>query len=86
VPGAPRDGELTVQVRLAARLGAGRRAVALRRGATVADLVDVLAGDLGLGAEGLAAAVVAVQGEVVGRDRPLRDGETLAVVLPVAGG
>jgi molybdopterin converting factor small subunit len=27
-----------------------------------------------------------VQGEVVGRDRPLRDGETLAVVLPVAGG
>jgi sulfur carrier protein ThiS len=86
VPGAARDGELTVQVRLAARLGAGRRAVALPRGATVADLVDVLAGDLGLGAEGLAAAVVAVQGEVVGRDRPLRDGETLAVVLPVAGG
>jgi sulfur carrier protein ThiS len=29
---------------------------------------------------------VAVRGEVVGRDRPLCDGESVVVVLPVAGG
>jgi sulfur carrier protein ThiS len=29
---------------------------------------------------------VAVGGEVVGRDRPLGDGEALVLVLPIAGG
>jgi sulfur carrier protein ThiS len=77
---------VTVDVRLAARLGAGRRTVSLAQGATVADLLDTLAPQLGLEPERLAGVAVAVQGEVVGRDRPLRDGEALALILPVAGG
>ena len=86
VPGSAPHAELTVEVRLAARLGAERRTVRLEPGATVADLVDVLAGDLGLAPGRLAGAAVAVRGEIVGRDRPLRDGEAVVVVLPVAGG
>ncbi|WP_187368721.1 MoaD/ThiS family protein [Baekduia soli] len=80
------DAGVTVEVRLGPRLGPGRRTVALRAGATVADLVAVLAPDLGVAAARLDGVAVAVDGEVVGRGRALRDGETLALVLPVAGG
>jgi sulfur carrier protein ThiS len=75
-----------VEVRLAARLGAGRRAVSLPAGATVADLLAALAPGLGADAALLPGVAVAVGGEVVGRDRPLHDGEAVALVLPVAGG
>jgi sulfur carrier protein ThiS len=77
---------VTVQVRLGGRLGPGRQAVRLAAGGTVADLLAALAPDLGLESERLAGVAVAVAGEVVGRDRPLRDGEALVLVLPVAGG
>jgi sulfur carrier protein ThiS len=77
---------VTVTVRLGARLGPGRRSLRLAAGATVADLLDVLAPDLGHAPRGLAGVAVAVRGEVVGRDRVLLDGETLALILPVAGG
>ena len=77
---------VTVDVRLAARLGPGRRSVRLPDGATVADLLAALAPDLGRSPDELAGVAVAVQGEVVGRERVLRDGEALALVLPVAGG
>ncbi len=80
------DPPVTVTVRLGARLGPGRRGVRLPAGATVADLLGVLAPELGHAPEGLAGVAVAVQGEVVSRDRVLQDGETLALVLPVAGG
>jgi molybdopterin converting factor small subunit len=33
-----------------------------------------------------AGVAVAVGGEIAGRDRPLRDGDAVALVLPVAGG
>ncbi len=77
---------VTVDVRLGARLGPGVRRVRLGPGATVADLLDVLAADLGLAPGRTAAMAVAVAGEVVGRERVLDDGQAVTVVLPVAGG
>jgi sulfur carrier protein ThiS len=58
----------------------------LRADAIVADLLRDLAPDLGLAPERLVGLAVAVDGDVVGRDRPLHDGEELVLVLPVAGG
>ena len=75
-----------VQVRLDARLGPGHRTVHLPAGATVADLLDALAPELGLPPERLRGVAVAIAGEVAGRDRALRDGDAAALVLPIAGG
>ncbi len=77
---------MTVEVRLGARLGPGRRTVRLPAGATVADLVAVLEPGLGRAPGELAGVAVALGGDVVGRDRVLHDGEALALILPVAGG
>lgn len=77
---------MTIDVRLGARLGPGRRRVQLPTGATVADLLAALAPELGREPHELAGAAVALGGEVVGRERVLRDGEALALILPVAGG
>ncbi len=77
---------VTVEVRLGARLGAGRRSVALPAGATVADLLATLGPDLGRTPGELAAIAIAIDGEVVGRERVLNEGEALALILPVAGG
>ena len=78
--------DVTVEVRLAGRLGPGRRSIGLPAGATVADLLAALAPDLGRAPGALAGVAVAVDGEIVGRERALRDGEKLALILPVAGG
>jgi sulfur carrier protein ThiS len=80
------DSAITVGVRLGQRLGPGHRSVRLPAGATVADLLAELAPALGLAPERLASVAVAVGGDVVGRDRPLRDGDALVLVLPIAGG
>jgi sulfur carrier protein ThiS len=77
---------VTVDVRLGARLGPGRRTVRLPAGATVADLLAALAPELGRTPGELAGIAVALGGEVVGRERVLADGEALALILPVAGG
>jgi sulfur carrier protein ThiS len=77
---------VTVDVRLGARLGPGRRSVRLPGGSTVDDLLAVLATDLGRAPAELTGVAVAVAGEVVGRDRVLFDGDALALILPVAGG
>lgn len=77
---------LTIDVRLGARLGPGRRTVSVPSGATVGDLLATIAPDLGRSDAELAAVAVAVRGEVVGRDHALRDGDALALILPVAGG
>jgi sulfur carrier protein ThiS len=77
---------MTIEVRLGARLGPGRRSVRLATGATVADLLAALAPELGRTPDELAGVAVALRGEVVGRDRVLRDGESPALILPVAGG
>jgi len=78
--------DVTVDVRLGARLGPGHRSVRLDAGATVADLLRALEPSLGVAPERLAGVAVAIGGEVVGRDRALRDGEAVVLVLPVAGG
>jgi sulfur carrier protein ThiS len=77
---------VTVDVRLGARLGPGQRSMQLPAGATIADLLTVLASDLGRTPDELAGVAVALDGELVGRDRVLRDGEAVALILPVAGG
>jgi sulfur carrier protein ThiS len=77
---------VTVDVRLGSRLGPGRRSLRLADGATVGDLLAELAPDLGRTPDELAGVAVALHGEVVGRDRVLRDGEAPALILPVAGG
>jgi sulfur carrier protein ThiS len=79
-------GVVTVNVRFGAGLRAGRRSVPLASGATVADLLAVLAPELGTAPDALASVAVAVQGEVVSRDRVLSDGEAVALIRPVAGG
>jgi sulfur carrier protein ThiS len=84
--GAVPQPAVTVDVRLGARLGPGRRSMRLPGGATVADLLAALAPDLGRSPGELVAVAVAVDGEVVGHERILRDGDALALVLPVAGG
>jgi sulfur carrier protein ThiS len=84
--GAMPQPAVTVDVGLGARLGPGRRSIRLMAGATVADLLAALAPDLGRSPDELAGVAVAVGGEVVGRERILRDGEALALILPVAGG
>jgi sulfur carrier protein ThiS len=77
---------VTVDVRLGTRLGPGRRSLRLPAGATVADLIAALAPDLGRTPADLAGIAVATGGEVVGPERVVRDGEALALILPVAGG
>ena len=78
--------DVTVSVRLGARLGAGRRSVRLGAGATVADLLDALAPQLELDPRQLDGIAAAIGGEVVGHGRPLADGDAVVLVLPVAGG
>ena len=78
--------DLTVSVRLGARLGPGHRTVRLAAGATVAELLAALSPDLGLDERQLDGVAVAIAGEVVGHTRPLADGEAVVLVLPVAGG
>jgi sulfur carrier protein ThiS len=86
--GAP-TGPLRVHVRLsgtkAQRLGA-RRAVELDRGATIDDLVAALARDAGFDVASLRGLAVVAEGSFVARTRPVRDGEELDVLVPVAGG
>jgi sulfur carrier protein ThiS len=77
---------VTIDVRLGARLGPGRRSVRLPAGATVGELLAVLAPDLGREPDELAGVAVALEGEVVGRDHVLHDGDAPALILPVAGG
>jgi sulfur carrier protein ThiS len=78
--------QITVTVRLGGRLGAGHRSVRLPAGATVEILLAALCDQVDAGMRGLAAAAVAVGGDVVERDHALRDGDAVAVILPVAGG
>jgi sulfur carrier protein ThiS len=86
VPTPQQGAAMTVEVRLGAGLGAGRRTMRLGPTATVGDLVAALGPELGVDPGRLTGVAVAVRGEVVGRDRPLCDGESVVVVLPVAGG
>jgi len=86
VTSAGQGTEMTVAVRLGGRLGAGRRSVRVAAGATVEVLLAALAAEVGLTARDLVAAAIAVDGEVVGREHVLRDGDTLALILPVASG
>jgi molybdopterin converting factor small subunit len=78
--------EIAVDVRVSGRLGGGTRRVRLAAGATVAYLFAALAPGLGLDPARLDAVAVALAGEIAGRNRPLRDGDAVALVLPVAGG
>jgi sulfur carrier protein ThiS len=82
-------GALRVHVRLsgtmAQRLGP-RRTVELDPGATIEDLVAALARDAGFDAAALRGLAVVAEGSFVASTRPVRDGEELDVLVPVAGG
>jgi molybdopterin converting factor small subunit len=81
------DDAISVEVRLSGRLaGGGPRRVRLPAGATAADLVTAVAPELGIPAQRLAGVAIAIGGEIAGRERPLADGETISLVVPVAGG
>jgi molybdopterin converting factor small subunit len=81
-----------VQVRV--RLGAGLarlaeapvRSVDLADGATVADLLDRLAGAEPAVAPALPSALPVIAGEHAERSRALRAGEEVALLIPVSGG
>jgi molybdopterin converting factor small subunit len=70
---------------LAQRLGA-RRTLALGQGATVDDLVAVLARDAGFDPADLRGLAVVSGGTFVSRRRPVADGEELDVLVPISGG
>ena len=80
---------LQVSVRLsgtmAQRLGA-RRTVVLAPGATVDDLIAVLARDAGFEADSLRGLAVVAAGSFLARSHPVADGDELDVLVPVAGG
>ena len=70
---------------MAERLGA-RRTVALTPGATVDDLIAVLARDAGFDATSLRGLAVVAAGTFVARSHAVSDGDELDVLVPVAGG
>jgi sulfur carrier protein ThiS len=70
---------------MAQRLGA-RRTIEVAPGATVDDLVAVLAGEAGFDAAAMRGLAVVADGSFVARSRAVRDGEELDVLVPVAGG
>jgi molybdopterin converting factor small subunit len=70
---------------MAQRLGA-RRTIALGQGATVDDLVAVLARDAGFDPADLRGLAVVAGGAFVSRSRAVADGEELDVLVPVSGG
>ena len=80
---------VSVHVRLsgtmAERLGA-RRTVVLTPGATVDDLIAVLARDAGFDAASLRGLAVVAAGAFVARSHAVSEGDELDVLVPVAGG
>ncbi len=87
----PQTTTITVRCLLFAGLreaAAGRTDVELRlpAGSRIGSLRQALAQQLGSAAALLAACRFAVDGEYVGDDRPLRDGQEVAVIPPVSGG
>jgi molybdopterin converting factor small subunit len=70
---------------MAERLGS-RRTVELEPGAIVDDLVAELARAAGFEPASLRGLAVVAGGGFVARSRPVRDGEELDVLVPVAGG
>jgi sulfur carrier protein ThiS len=70
---------------VAKRLGA-RRTVVLAPGATVDDLIAVLARDAGFDPASLRGLAVVAAGGFVARTQAVRDGDELDVLVPVSGG
>jgi molybdopterin synthase catalytic subunit/molybdopterin synthase sulfur carrier subunit len=81
---------MRVDVRLGSGLarlaGAPRLQVDVRAGATVGDLLDVVAAQRPAVAAGLPGALTVVSGSQVGGGRVLAEGDEVAVLVPVAGG
>lgn len=81
---------MLVTVRLSAafaqRIGAPRITMTLDRPATVASALDQLIERYPALATHVPLAVAVVHGEIVMREQPLRDGDDLALLAPVAGG
>jgi len=61
-------------------------ALELDEGATVADAYDRLAADQPEIAPALAGTLAVISGAHAERERPLRSGEELALLMPVSGG
>ena len=81
-------------MRIAVRLGSGlsrlaggpRLEVELADGATVGDLLERVAADRPVLTAGLPSVLTVVRGSQVAGDRVLREGEEVALLIPVAGG
>ncbi len=71
---------------LARLAGAPRLQVDLRAGATVGELLDVVAEQRPVLVAGLPSALTVVSGSQVGGERVLAEGDEVAVLAPVAGG
>ncbi len=82
--------KVQVQVRLSAGLAAAagtpRLAVQLAPGAAVADLLAVLPVQCMALRGRLAGVVPVIDGETAGLQRNLKDGEEVALLMPIAGG
>ena len=81
---------MRIDVRLGSGLarlaGAPRLQVDVRAGATVGDLLGVVASERPALAPGLPSALTVVGGSQVGGERVLAEGDEVAVLVPVAGG
>jgi molybdopterin synthase sulfur carrier subunit len=87
---SPSDGAIRVTVRFGSTLspisGQARLSLRLSFGSTARDVVRLAARlhpDL---VDALRSALMIVDGEQVDQTRPLRDGDEIALVMPVAGG
>ena len=77
---------MRLSAELARLAGAPRMSVELADGATVTDLIArVAASHPGVGGA-LGSALPVIAGAHASRERPLRGGEEVALLLPVAGG
>jgi molybdopterin converting factor small subunit len=81
---------MDVNVRLSSGLanitGSARMLVSLSEDATISDLIEQLCREYPRLAEPLESGVAVISGNHADRSQPLRDGQEVALLIPIAGG